>query len=60
MTVLTLSNGVEVWLKPTDFKADQVVFTGYAYGGRLAGAARPTIPRRRCCRRWSRWAGWAD
>ena len=37
VTVLTLSNGVEVWLKPTDFKADQVVFTGYAYGGRLAG-----------------------
>ena len=33
VTVLTLSNGVEVWLKPTDYKADQVVFTGYAYGG---------------------------
>jgi len=32
-TVLTLSNGMEVWLKPTDFKADQVVFTAYAYGG---------------------------
>lgn len=32
-TVLTLSNGVEVWLKPTDFKADQVVFSAYAYGG---------------------------
>ena len=26
-TVLTLSNGVEVWLRPSDFKADQVVFT---------------------------------
>ncbi len=33
VTVLTLSNGMELWLKPTDFKADQVVFTGYAYGG---------------------------
>ncbi len=33
VTVLTLSNGVEVWLKPTDFKSDQVVFSAYAYGG---------------------------
>lgn len=33
VTVLTLSNGVEVWLKPTDFKNDQVVFSAYARGG---------------------------
>ncbi len=33
VTVLTLSNGMEVWLKPTTFKADQVVFSAYAYGG---------------------------
>jgi zinc protease len=32
-TVLTLSNGVEVWLKPTDFRNDQVIFTSYARGG---------------------------
>lgn len=32
-TVLTLSNGVEVWLKPTDFKNDQVLFTAYGLGG---------------------------
>jgi zinc protease len=32
-TVLTLSNGVEVWLKPTDFKSDQVLFGSYALGG---------------------------
>jgi zinc protease len=32
-TVLTLSNGVEVWLKPTDFRNDQIVFTSYARGG---------------------------
>jgi zinc protease len=32
-TVLTLSNGVEVWLKPTDFKNDQVVISAYARGG---------------------------
>ncbi len=32
-TVLTLSNGVEVWLKPTDFKNDQIMFTAYAPGG---------------------------
>jgi zinc protease len=33
VTVLTLSNGVEVWLKPSDFRADQVVFSSYARGG---------------------------
>lgn len=33
VTVLTLSNGVEVWLKPTDFRNDQVSFTAYARGG---------------------------
>jgi len=32
-TVLTLSNGVQVWLKPTDFKNDQILFTAYAQGG---------------------------
>jgi zinc protease len=32
-TVLTLSNGVEVWMKPTDFKNDQVLITSYALGG---------------------------
>jgi zinc protease len=32
-TVLTLSNGVEVWLKPTDFKNDQVLISAYAKGG---------------------------
>ena len=33
VTVLTLSNGVEVWLKPTDFKNDQVLMSAYARGG---------------------------
>ena len=33
VTVLTLSNGVEVWLKPTEFRADQIIFTSYARGG---------------------------
>ena len=33
VTVLTLSNGVEVWLKPTDFRNDQVSFRAYAKGG---------------------------
>ena len=33
VTVLTLSNGVEAWLKPTDFKNDQVLFSAYAQGG---------------------------
>jgi zinc protease len=39
VTVLTLSNGVSVWLKPTDFKNDQVLFSSYALGG--ASAAEP-------------------
>jgi len=33
VTVLTLANGASVWLKPTDFKNDQIVFTSYAKGG---------------------------
>jgi zinc protease len=30
---LTLENGVTIWLKKTDFKNDQVLFSGYRYGG---------------------------
>jgi zinc protease len=33
VTIVRFGNGVEVWLKPTDFKNDQVVFTMYAQGG---------------------------
>lgn len=33
ITMLTLSNGVKVVLKPTDFKNDQVIFTSFAKGG---------------------------
>ncbi len=33
VTVVTLSNGVDVWLKPTDFKNDQVLMSAYARGG---------------------------
>ncbi len=33
VTVVTFSNGVDAWLKPTDFKNDQVLFTMYAKGG---------------------------
>jgi zinc protease len=40
VTVLTLSNGVEVWLKPTDFKNDQVLFGADALGG--ASLAEPS------------------
>ena len=32
-TIVTLANGVEVWMKPTDFKSDQVLFSAYALGG---------------------------
>ncbi|MDP4278615.1 MAG: insulinase family protein, partial [Bacteroidota bacterium] len=33
MTVLTLSNGVKVWMKPTDFKNDEVYVAAYSKGG---------------------------
>jgi zinc protease len=33
VTVVTFANGLEAWLKPTDFKNDQVIFTMYAQGG---------------------------
>jgi zinc protease len=33
VTIVQLSNGVEAWLKPTDFKNDQVIFTMEALGG---------------------------
>lgn len=33
VTKLTLSNGVKVYLKPTDFKNDQILFTSFAQGG---------------------------
>lgn len=32
---LTLNNGVRVILKPTDFKNDQVVMSGFRYGGQF-------------------------
>ena len=33
VTTLTLSNGVKVVLKPTDFKNDQIIFTSFGKGG---------------------------
>jgi len=33
ITTITLSNGLKVLLKPTDFKNDQVIFSGFAPGG---------------------------
>ncbi|MEQ1871115.1 MAG: insulinase family protein [Vicinamibacterales bacterium] len=33
VTVVTFSNGVEAWLKPTDFKNDQIIYSMYAKGG---------------------------
>ena len=33
MTTLTLSNGVKVLLKPTEFKNDQILINGYSFGG---------------------------
>jgi zinc protease len=39
VTVVRFANGVEAWLKPTDFKNDQVLFTLVASGGRSLAAA---------------------
>jgi zinc protease len=33
ITTITLSNGVKVLLKPTDFKNDQIIFNAFASGG---------------------------
>lgn len=33
VTTVTLSNGVKVILKPTDFKNDQILINGYKFGG---------------------------
>ncbi|MBI4485824.1 MAG: insulinase family protein, partial [Acidobacteria bacterium] len=33
VTVVRFANGIEAWLKPTDFKNDQIVFTLEALGG---------------------------
>ena len=33
VTVVKFANGVEAWLKPTDFKNDQMLFSMYAPGG---------------------------
>ncbi len=33
VTVVTFANGVEAWLKPTDFKNDQVLFSMESLGG---------------------------
>lgn len=30
---LSLENGITIWLKKTDFKNDQVLFSGFRYGG---------------------------
>lgn len=33
ITKVTLSNGVQLYLKPTDFKNDEIVMTSYSFGG---------------------------
>src|SRR5262245_23999327 len=33
VTVVRFANGVEAWMKPTDFKNDQVIFNMYSWGG---------------------------
>ena len=38
VTIVRFANGVEAWLKPTDFKNDQILFDMEAPGRSLAGA----------------------
>ena len=38
-TVLTLSNGVKVIVKKTDYKSDEILFTAFAKGGKVSYAA---------------------
>ena len=33
VTIVRFANGLEAWLKPTDFKNDQVIFSMYSWGG---------------------------
>ena len=47
LTIVRFANGVEAWLKPTDFKNDQVVFTLQAKGGHVARAAGRLSSKRR-------------
>lgn len=43
-TVVTFSNGVQVWLKPTTFKADEIVFSATSLGGQsLADSANYAV-----------------
>jgi zinc protease len=43
ITEWTLSNGARVLVKPTDFNPDQVLFTGYGWGG-MSRVARTELP----------------
>ena len=38
VTIVRFANGIEAWLKPTDFKNDQILFTLYAPGGSSVAA----------------------
>ncbi len=44
VTVWTLSNGSQVWLKPTDFKPDQVLVRGYSPGGLATAPSELHVP----------------
>ncbi|TNE86017.1 MAG: insulinase family protein [Deltaproteobacteria bacterium] len=43
-TVWTLSNGAEVWFKPTDFEAEEVLFSGRSEGGANRAAESGYVP----------------
>ena len=46
ITIVRFANGVEAWLKPTDFKNDQVLFTMVAPGGSSLAAPADFAGRR--------------
>lgn len=46
VTTWTLSNGVEVWIKPTDFKAGEVLLGAWSPGGRSLAPDAQWVPAR--------------
>ena len=50
VTVVTFANGVDAWLKPTDFKNDQVLFTMYSLGGESLASCEESLQARMATR----------
>jgi len=58
-TTLTLSNGVTVCLKPTDFKNDEIMFKGSRFGG-FSLYEEPDFPSAQFCNNVTEEMGYGD